>query len=92
MASHCEDCDIVFGWLRKMIPLPNPADEIEIDDTITAMNPAGEVITGVVQEIEQKEFRGNMENHKARIVTPARFSFWVDLRGAFKSAPMAQTG
>lgn len=92
MASHCEECDIVFGWERKMIPLPNPADQIEIDDTITAMSPAGEVVTGVVQEIEQKEFRGNMENHKARIVTDVHFSFWVDLRGAFKSAPTIQPG
>jgi len=52
-ASHCEACDIVFGWDRTSLPIPPPSNEIELGDLITALGPDGHnPVTGVVHEIE----------------------------------------
>lgn len=51
LASHCDPCDVVFGWERDSIPIPPPSNQIELNDVITALDNNGQVVTGQVFEV-----------------------------------------
>jgi len=97
MASHCEGCDVVFGWDRKTLHLPPPSNAIELGDKITALNDAGEVVTGVVLEIKivRDTDRGSRNERALLQLRDDGLREWVGLRGAFvteKSAVVPFTG